>query len=232
MGQRVSRVALVHHALRRAIIEQAIEPGAKLPEDTIGEQFGVSRTIVRRALEQLAADELVEIRPNRGAAVICPTIEEAKDLFRVRIELEEVIVRRICGRLTAADVSRLEHSVAEEEEAHRQGRPDFIRLSAEFHVLLAEMTGSALLLRYMRQLTWRSALVLRLYGRPDWENCNLHEHRDLIAALVDGDVEHCRHLMTRHLEQVLTRALDGEKMPEDSGLREILRRYANPSPRP
>lgn len=53
------RVGLIYRALRHAIIEQALAPGAKLPEDAIGERFGASGTIVRSALGQLAAEGLL-----------------------------------------------------------------------------------------------------------------------------------------------------------------------------
>ena len=59
----------VHDLLRRAIIEQALKPGMRLPEDTVGEQFGVSRTIVRHALVRLENQGLVITRRNRGAFV-------------------------------------------------------------------------------------------------------------------------------------------------------------------
>jgi hypothetical protein len=45
----IDRAGQIYRALRHAIIEQALEPGAKLPEDSIGERFGASRTIVRHA---------------------------------------------------------------------------------------------------------------------------------------------------------------------------------------
>ena len=54
----------VYRALRRAIIEQALKPGMKLPEDTIGEKLGVSRTLVREAFGRLAIEGLVELKPN------------------------------------------------------------------------------------------------------------------------------------------------------------------------
>lgn len=149
MSEQTSRVSQIHLALRRAIVEQALEPGAKLPEDAIGEQFQVSRTIARRALELLAADELVEFRLNRGASVVSPTLEQARDLFAVRIDLERIVSQRICGRLSKPDVAKLERHVAQEERALRRNRPEYIRLAAYFHVLLAELSGSAHLLRYM-----------------------------------------------------------------------------------
>lgn len=221
-----SRVTFVHRTLRRAIIEQAIEPGAKLPEDTIGEQFGVSRTIVRRALERLAAEELVEILPNRGASVIRPTLGDAHDLFELRIEMEDIVVRRLCGKLDAQAIARLEEAVAAEQAAYAERQPDYIRLSAEFHLILAEMCSNALIERHLRQLIWRSAIVMRLYGRPNWESCSMDEHLALIKALAGGDIEQCRQLMAHHLEHLLQRALGGDKMPADPSLKEILGHYA------
>ena len=82
------KVSVICRALRRAIIEQALEPGAKLPEDSLGERFGVSRTIARHALGQLAAEGLVELRRNRIAVVATPSWQEARDAFDIRIQLE------------------------------------------------------------------------------------------------------------------------------------------------
>ena len=56
------KVGVICRALRRAIIEQALEPGAKLPEDSLGERFGVSRTIARHALGTIGRG-----RPGRTA---------------------------------------------------------------------------------------------------------------------------------------------------------------------
>src|SRR5215467_5591752 len=98
------RSGLIYKALRNAIIEQALMPGAKLPEDAIGERFGVSRTIVRHALGQLAAEGLVELRRNRGAAVATPSWDEARDLFDLRVVLERLVVARLAGRLTREQI--------------------------------------------------------------------------------------------------------------------------------
>lgn len=226
MEQIGERAGAIYRALRLAIMEQALEPGTKLPEDTIGEQFGVSRTVVRRALEALASEELVDIRPNRGAAVAKPTPSEARDLFSVRQDLEQLVVKRVCGRLTSEQVARLEAQIAAEERAIYEGRAEYIRLAAEFHVILAEMSGSALLARYMRQIVGRSALVLGLYGRPQWSNCSVHEHRDLVAALVDGDLDRVNTMMHAHLDAVQSRALETASGDGERGIRDILAAYA------
>jgi DNA-binding GntR family transcriptional regulator len=81
---RPTRTDQVHAALRLAIIEQQLAPGARLPEDTIGESFGTSRTIAREALGRLAVEGLVDLIPNRGAFVAKPTLDEGRDIFAVR----------------------------------------------------------------------------------------------------------------------------------------------------
>src|ERR1044072_3592364 len=102
------RTGLIYRALRHAIIEQALAPGAKLPEDAIGERFGASRTIVRAALGQLAAEGLVELRRNRGATVATPAWEEARDTFDVRLGVEGLVMARRAARRTAEGVGGIE----------------------------------------------------------------------------------------------------------------------------
>ena len=102
----VDRGSVIYKALWHAIIEQALQPGTKLPEDAIGEKFGASRTIVRAALARLAAEGLVELRRNRGAAVATPGWSEARDIFDVRIGLERLVVTKLAcaliGTITTA----------------------------------------------------------------------------------------------------------------------------------
>ena len=89
-AKRGSRVDEVYAGLRRAIIEGAVRPGTKLPEDGVGDSFGVSRTIVRSALMRLASEGLVSQQPKRQASVAVPTLSDARDLFRVRKGVERI----------------------------------------------------------------------------------------------------------------------------------------------
>ena len=114
--QQGSRVHTIYDALRRAILEQALRPGMKLPEDTIGEQFGVSRTLVREALKRLAVEGLVELKPNKGASVAYPTLDEARDVFEVRRTLERLVVQSLAGRLSVVQIATLEHHIRREDE--------------------------------------------------------------------------------------------------------------------
>ena len=106
-GSSVSRSGAVYRALKRAIIEQALTPGTKLPEDSIGERLGVSRTLVREALLRLDSEGLVELRPNRGACVAQPSLEDGQDIFAVRGALERLVVQTLAGRLTPEQHRRI-----------------------------------------------------------------------------------------------------------------------------
>ena len=72
----------IYQALMNAIVEHQLPPGSKLPEEALSEVFGVSRTGIRKALQRLAAVQMVQLAPKRGAYVASPTAEEAKDIFR------------------------------------------------------------------------------------------------------------------------------------------------------
>ncbi|WP_062207546.1 GntR family transcriptional regulator [Aureimonas sp. AU12] len=221
-----NRALVICRAIRRAILEQALAPGDKLPEDTLGERFGVSRTIARHALGQLASEGLVELRRNRIALVATPSFEEARDEFDIRRELERLVVRALCGTLSPQQVADLEAHVAEEEKARGGPQANSIRLATEFHVKLAEMTGKPTLTRYVREIAYRSSLSLATFGRPHSSECAVSEHRAVIAALAGGDGDTAAALMADHLDQVASRAF--LKMPQSRGdLMDILGPYAD-----
>ena len=72
--------------------------------------------------------------------------------------------------------------------------------------LLAEMTGSPVLRRYVAELGYRCALILSLYSRPHSSDCAVSEHREIVAALVSGDAGRAVALMDHHLDAVAERA--------------------------
>jgi DNA-binding GntR family transcriptional regulator len=231
MAKRIRRDApdrgsLIYKALRSAIIEQALIPGAKLPEDAIGERFGVSRTIVRHALGRLAAEGLVELRRNRGAAVATPSWDEARDIFDVRIGLERLVISRLAGRLSSDQVKALEAHVDAEERARGNNEPLSIRLATEFHIVLAEMTGSPVLARYISEIASRCGLILALYSRPHSSECAVSEHRAIIVALTGANAGRAIAVMDEHLEAVASRALIVPRPNKERDIKEILSPYA------
>lgn len=220
------RTSQIYKALRHAIMEQALSPGAKLPEDAIGERFGASRTIVRHALGQLAAEGLVELRRNRGAVVATPAWEEARDIFDIRLSLERLVMVRLAGRLNDAQIEQLRAHVEDEERSRGENEPLSIRLATQFHIVLANMTGSAVIARYVSEVSSRFGLILALYSRPHSSECAVSEHREIIDALVAGDADAAIRVMEDHLKAVADRALITPAALKNRELTDVLASYA------
>jgi DNA-binding GntR family transcriptional regulator len=219
------RADTAYQALRQAIIEQALPPGTRLPEDVIGSRFAMSRTLARATLARLQAEGLVEAGRKRTATVARPSLEEAKEDFEVRRALEREVIRLVTTRWKPQFGAILEGHVREEERARGDDRAA-IRLAGEFHIKLAEMSGNRLLQRYLSEVVSRCSLILALYGRPHSSECAVNEHREIIDALRQGDGAAAAALMDRHVGAVEGRALIGERdAAPDLGA--VLSRYAN-----
>lgn len=220
----VSRTEAVHEALRQAIIEQRLQPGAKLPEDAIGDAFGASRTIAREALGRLAVEGLVELKQNRGAFVANPTLDEGRDVFVVRRGLERIVTECLAGKLKPAEIEALREHVAREQEVSGHNEVESIRLAGEFHLLLARLTGNHVLVRYVTEVVSRCSLILAMYGRPHSSDCGVNEHVEIVDALAAGDASRAAALMDHHVAAVASRALLQEKAERD--IRDVLAPYA------
>ncbi|MFN3570420.1 MAG: GntR family transcriptional regulator, partial [Polaromonas sp.] len=74
----------IYHSVFDSVMNQRIAPGTKLPEQALCELFSANRATVRKVLQRLAHDHIVDLRPNRGAVVAAPTPEETRQIFEAR----------------------------------------------------------------------------------------------------------------------------------------------------
>lgn len=198
--------AVVYEGLRRQIAEHVLQPDTRLPEDTIAVQFGVSRTVVRSALDRLAAEGLITRPNNRGARVASPSVEEGVDLFELRVVVESLVMRRLAGALSDESVQHLMTHIECERAARDSNPAEAVRLAGEFHILLAELTGSAALMRSVRDLVSRCSLVLAGARRLNTSDCATDGHLDLVHKLRTEPVRAVCAAMTKHLLAELSRA--------------------------
>ncbi len=226
MTENPSRTDVAYRALRQAIIEQALLPGTKLPEDQIGAHFGMSRTLVRATLARLQAEGLVDAPAKRTSTVARPSLDEARDVFEGRRALEREAVALVIKRWKPEFGAALEGHVREENAA-RDRRDDrvAIRLAGEFHIMLAAMSGNRVIERYLSELVSRCSLILAVYGRPHSSECAVNEHSAIIAALRERDAEKAIHLMDHHIGSVEQRALLLDGTGSEADLGAILSRY-------
>ncbi|MFM9881841.1 MAG: GntR family transcriptional regulator [Burkholderiales bacterium] len=190
---------VVVDALREAILAARYKPGARLVEDRLAEDMGVSRVPIREALRVLAAEGLVEIAPRRGATVAALSRDAAREMIEVRATLEGLNARLAARRHSPETAAGLEGVLDTGNRAAAKGDAATLHaLNARFHDLLANAGGNAVLGEIMRTLRTRTtpffATMSRKRAKEIWE-----EHAAIVRAVIGGDEELAELLANRHV---------------------------------
>jgi DNA-binding GntR family transcriptional regulator len=194
--------AQVHEQIWSAIVDHSLPPETRLVEGELCEIFGVGRTRVRQVLQRLAHERVVTLMRNRGAMVSKPSVREAREVFAARRLIETSIVETVIKSATRKDIKHLQEHVAREQDAWRTNdRRAILKLSGEFHLLLAEAADNTILLEVLRDLVSRSSLIIAVYQSPGASPCPPDAHRELTATLERRERAAIK-LMVQHLDHV------------------------------
>lgn len=192
-----------YQKILHAIREHRLAPGTQLVEERLVALSGLSRTKIRPVLARLAHEQLVELVPNRGAFIAKPTVEEAREVFFTRNLIEPAITKLLCENATSRDIKALRRHLMKEAKARRDGdRVAIIRLTGEFHVLLAELAGNTILARMMHELAAQTCLVITLYDSANTPSCPDNHHEEIVDAIEAGDVKLATQRLMVHLRSV------------------------------
>jgi DNA-binding GntR family transcriptional regulator len=193
----------LYAAIHDAILDHRMPPGTKLKEIPLAELFGVTRSVVRKALTRLAHERVVDLRTNRGAIVASPSVEESRSLFAARQVIEAAIVDTLTRSLTKAQARELRSLVQEENAAYQRGEVRAgLKLSIDFHRVLARLAGNTVLADFLEQLVARTPLVLLAYRGPVHAGCANDEHAEIVEAMASGQPERAVKLMRNHLDSL------------------------------
>ncbi|MCB1458801.1 MAG: GntR family transcriptional regulator, partial [Nitratireductor sp.] len=186
-----------------AIIEQRLPPGTKLSEANLCKAFNVGRMRVRRSLLLLASRGVVDLQNNRGAYVAQPTMTQALAVFEARRTVEPNVARLAAKRATDSDVKELSKHLEMEADARRRGdRQSAIRLSGQFHVMLAKVARNEVMERMVKELVTRTSLIIGMYGASGTKNCHDDEHGEILEALRNMNSDIAASLMEQHLRHI------------------------------
>lgn len=208
----------VRDHLRDQILSNRLPPGTHLQEEVIASSLGISRAPVRDALRLLAAEDLVTIRPRRGAVVKALSRADFLAGYQVREALEVLAIRLAVPRITASDLRTLADLHARMRAYARNKQIDeYFRCNAAFHALFVERSGNHWLQSIYSQLMnqLRRYRLPSLYIRGGLER-SLSEHASILAAVRRGDGERAAHLLREHIQvpqRILQAAPDGELVP-------------------
>lgn len=194
----------IYGRIYEAIVERRLPPGTKLSEEKLGKAFGVSRTRIREILSRFSHEKIVSLVPNRGAFVASPTVAETHAVFEARKAIEIALVRTVVERGSADDIARLRRHAAAEHAARDAGDwKQLIKLSGDFHLLLAELAGNPFLLDTMRGLVSLTRLIIYLYDSARAPACLDHEHETIVTAIESGDADSAEREIAAHIDHVL-----------------------------
>ncbi|RZL86621.1 MAG: GntR family transcriptional regulator [Variovorax sp.] len=200
-----SKTEEIVSSIRNAVAGHRLLPGVQLREVGLGKLYGVSRTVVRQALQTLAREGLVDLTPGRIASVAKPTPQEARDTFELRWVIERHATQTLAQKITEKNVAALRAHVKLENAARAASDAEGVRrLGAAFHVLVAQLAGNELLVRTLEQLIARIALILLLY-RHDYDQhveCLQDEHSRFVDLLESGATSKALRLLQKHLQTV------------------------------
>lgn len=196
----------VHAAIYEAVMDHRLPPGIKLTEAAFSAFFGVSRTVIRKALFRLSQQGIVELRPNRGAVVASPTPQETHDVFDARRLIERELIRAVAQSRTRRQILELKTLLRQEKAAqHARDARALVRLTGDFHIRLAEFAGNPVLAKVVSGLVSRTSLIIALYEAPGMPACPTHDHSELIAHIEAGDAATAAHAMSQHLTEIENR---------------------------
>lgn len=200
----------VYEAVKELVMDQHIQPGARVNIDQLARQLNVSPTPVREGLARLEMDGLVIKEPLRGYS-IAPLLAAAAfdDLFDVRLLLEPFAVRRACERADEDLVGVLRREIAQMRQTlkgrkagmatYREYR-SFAWQDARFHDAIAEASGNPLLRETLVRL--RSHLHLyRLYYTMGLAEQTISEHETILAGIVAHRPADAAEAMSEHIRR-------------------------------
>lgn len=189
--------------ITNAVMEHRLAPGSKLSESRMADAFKVSRTKIRQALMVLAENGLVQLFPNRGAFITSPTVPEALEVFSARRLLEPEVVRGVITHAKKSDFKLLYKHLDQEGEARKSNnRRAIIRLSGDFHLLLASMCGNRYVEKIMGELCPLTCLIIALYDIPQAPACPENDHANIVKAIEQGNEPEAVELMLHHLAHI------------------------------
>jgi DNA-binding GntR family transcriptional regulator len=193
----------IYQTVFERVMSQQLAPGTKLPEAALCQLFNVGRTTVQKALQKLAHDHIVELRPNRGAIVAMPTPQEMHEIFEARRALEAAVLSLAVRRATKKDVAALRRQLKEEQAVmHTHRQPDWARLATSFHLRIAELSRNPILQRYLGELLSRCSLIVALHEPGGYASCEHDEHARIVDCIASGDVEGAVRAMDEHLQEL------------------------------
>lgn len=208
--QRQPRYITIYQQIRERITLLQYPPGFALRENSLAEEFNVSRTPIRRALHRLEFEGLVYISRGTGAVVAAVDIRSLKEVYALRLKLAELVGELNPARLESDHLPTLEDILEQVKQRKEEYDPVALaRVYNSFHQEMLNIIGNEPLKQISDQLFHRTSRVwLQLLPYLDWEEeCQIvcEEINDVLAGLREGDMQAVAQVRRHHMALLLKR---------------------------
>jgi len=206
--QRYSLSYRAYQAIREGLQQGNFVPMQPLVIRTLAEEYGISATPIREALQRLVAERLLVVLPNRSIVVPSMTRRRFLELMPIRTSLEGMAARLATPNVSAAGLDYLESLVrrASETTAPYDAKA-YLLLNREFHFFLYEKAGNPELLQMIHDLWLKVGPVFTgLFDDTYYRQHANDEHQNILAAIRSGDADAAERYMRRDID-IAARAL-------------------------
>ena len=193
-----------YKALKARILDEVYQSEHFLSERQLSEDLDYGKSPVRHAVQRLQTEGFVTISPQQGIMVKALSFEDIMEHFEIRIALERHIVRRLAGNLTPEQVEQLSRFLDAQRDLLDDCEPrDAARLNADFHKRLCDFLGNKQIIKVMEhQYDMLYRVIKRIYQRQPERRYGSHrDHREIAAAIVEGDETRAIALVEQHIEE-------------------------------
>jgi DNA-binding GntR family transcriptional regulator len=207
MAARVSQADVIYLELRDRLTRGAIPVGHRLVEQQLAGEFKTSRTPVREALRRLEGDGHLTRDPSGGMRPRVPSVRAMRDLYDVRLAVEDLVVRRAAASGNSGELDELEQEWLAIAAEHRNGLLNdtgsaFVTRDEAFHERLAAASGNEFALELIREISDRIR-ILRIYDftSADRIGATIDEHLEIVRAVLAGDADVAAGFMRAHVQR-------------------------------
>jgi DNA-binding GntR family transcriptional regulator len=195
----------VFEIVRERIVDGSIRAEAPIRQDALAAELGVSKIPLREALVRLEHEGLIHSQANRGYSVRALSAEQADEIYALRLAIEPHAAAIGAAEADGDDRSYATTSLAALEEARGAAPTEIAVRHRRFHVALVRPGDRMLTTQLIERLAMLAERYVIAHLEPAGRFARAdREHRDLLAAWLDGDGNTVEQLMIQHLE--LTRA--------------------------
>jgi DNA-binding GntR family transcriptional regulator len=202
-----SQAERVYAALRERLLRGDLPVGRRLVEQQLATEFDTSRTPVREALRRLEGDGHIVRVPGGGVCPSAPSVKSMRELYEVRVAIEELVARRAAtagdrGRIEALDQQWRGLQAAWMDTRALPRGPDFVHADERFHRQLAAASGNDVAEAMLGDLNDRIR-ILRIHDftTDDRIGATIAEHLEIVASVLARDPDAAAAFMRAHVQR-------------------------------